>query len=201
MKHLKFILPLVFILFSCSNDSNDSNQEANAILELNVFDSNNEQLSNVTVFLYDNLADYNNATNPVRELNTDFNGKVVFENLDTVTYYWSINSSCYATDGINFSTVNPLINNSVNSFSTNLLNIGSGSIQVVNGSAYDFTVSYTGPENGSTIVAANSSLSIENLDIGSYIFTCTKNGPSSIPLVVPARVNCEQSTLLSINSN
>lgn len=199
MKHLKLILPLVFILFSCSNDSDDSDQEANATLELNVLDSNNEQLSNVAVFLYDNLADYNNATNPVGELNTDFNGKVVFENLAPVTYYWSINSACYATDVTNFSTVNPLINNSINSFSTNLLNIGSGSIQVVNGSAYDYTVSYVGPENGSTIVGANSSLSIDNLEIGSYILTCTNNISSSIPLVVPARINCGQYTLLSIN--
>lgn len=200
MKHLKLILPLVFILFSCSNDSDNSNQESNATLELNVFDDSDSPLNDITVSIYSNLTDYNNGTNAVEVLNTDFTGKVVFENLAPITYYWKTSSPCYADDGVNFSTVNPIDNNNINSFSTNLLNDGTGIVLMENNSSYDYSISYTGPESGSIIISAHSILSIEDLDVGNYIFTYTQiNGPFSFPLNINLSVNCGESTQLLIN--
>ena len=50
MKHLKFILPLFLILFSCSPDADDSVE--NTRLELTVLDESSAVIENVEVKLY-----------------------------------------------------------------------------------------------------------------------------------------------------
>ena len=109
MKHLKFILPLFLILFACSPDSDDTAEDTR--LELTILDENNQPVENVEINLYTSYEDYLNYTNIVQTLVTDVNGKVTFENLEAITYYWETFNNCYIADIDD--SVNPITSNTL----------------------------------------------------------------------------------------
>ncbi len=175
MKHLKFILPLFLFLFSCSTDSNETVE--NTQLELIVLDENSVALNNVEVKLYATQEDYDNDTNVVATSTTNASGKVTFENLQPITYFWKTTVECYLENTI-YSTVNPIENNSINLFSTNLTSNFTGQISITNNTAYSTNVTFTGPNNESVDIASGSTEDFYGMTSGSYFFETTPNeGP------------------------
>ena len=196
MKHLKFILPLFLILFACSPDSDDTAE--NTRLELTILDENNQPVENVEINLYTSYEDYLHYTNIVQTLVTDANGKVTFENLQGITYYWETLNSCY--DSAFEGTVNPISNNTLNSFSTNIQSHFIGNISITNNSIYDYNLTYSGPESGSIRVNAFSSESLISLPVGIYVFEKTPiNSPNPTTTQNNITVSCFIDTMFSFN--
>jgi hypothetical protein len=196
MKHLKFILPLFLILFACSPDS-DNNDE-NTRLELTILDENNQPVENVEINLYTSYEDYLNYTNIVQTLVTDVNGKVTFESLEGITYYWETFNNCYIA-GIEGS-VNPITSNTLNSFTTNIDSNFFGNISISNNSVYDYNLTYTGPVNGTIRVNALTSESLISLPVGIYAFERTPiNSPNPTTIQNNITVNCGIETMFNFN--
>lgn len=197
MRLIKFILPFIFIFFSCSRDSDETVQ--NTRLELSIFDESNTAVPNAEVYLYASQNDFNNDTNIIQSLTTDSAGKVTFENLQAMTYYWKIYSECKINNDVNNST-NPISANSLNPFSIHLTNNNTGNVEIRNISAFDFDVNYTGPETGSVTVSANSSVFINILDAGEYIFTSIRTDGGVPPSPYSYPVYCGETGYIEIDS-
>ena len=196
MKHLKFILPLFLILFACTSDNDDTNE--NGRLELTILDENNLPVENVKINLYTSFEDYMNGANILESLFTDINGKVTFENLQGITYYWETLNSCYQS-AIE-STINPISTNTLNSFSTNIESVFFGNISISNNTIYDYSITYAGPENGTIIVNSFGNGRLEHLPVGSYVFEKTPiNSPSPTTTQDNITVNCGIETIFSFN--
>jgi hypothetical protein len=186
MKHFKLILlPLIFILFSCSSDNDDTTQMAR--LELTILDENNLPIENATVNIYTSSEDSYNGINVSQSLITDSNGKVLFEDLEQIVYYWEIFDNCY-----NFTygnTINPLLGNSLNTFTSNTYG-ASGFLNVNNVTDYDYNINLIGPQNRSFIINANSTYSVDNLPNGNYTIERTRINPTSAVLQNDFEITC-----------
>jgi len=196
MKHFKFILPLILILFSCSNDSVQTTE--NTKLELTVKDENNIPVDNVQVKLYASQADCNSDSNILQTLTTDVNGKVTFENLQSITYYWNTVNACYDYSAGN--TISPITSNTLNQLSTNITSSFTGGISIQNNNVYDYSVTYTGPQNGTITVNTNDYNILYYLPIGNYLLEMTPiNSPTPTTSQVNLTVNCGLETGFIIN--
>ncbi len=193
MKHLKFILPLFVILFACSPDSDDTAEDTR--LELTVLDENSTALENVEVKLYATQEDYYNDTNLIATSTTNASGKVTFENLQPITYFWKTISECYLENGLN-NTINPIEENSLNQVSTNIYAFFYGNIIISNGSSYDYQVNYSGPENDELIIPAGTSVELNLLTSGLYSFQMTSSVNSSNHTV---NLNCGGQILIQVD--
>ena len=197
MKHFKFILPVIFIIFSCSNDSDDRVQSTQ--LELTVLNEVDVALEGVEVKLYSSEVDYNNNNNEVETLLTDVNGKVVFDNLQSITYYWRTNFSCHSENN-NYNSIIPITNNTLNQFSCNINSTFIGDLNIENNSLYSYNVQYTGPESGSLILAPGSSYTISDITSGVYTFTFESIGsPFPVSLQQTITIECGNTAFLTIN--
>jgi len=200
MKHFKFILPFIFILFACSPDSEDTSEDTteNTRLELTFLNENSVSLENIEVRLFASQEDYENDTSVIETLTTDTNGKVIFNNLQPITYYWRITANCYV-DGFTYSTPTPLTNNTLNTFSSTLNN--HGSLEIINNTSYDQYIEYVGPKNGSILVNAFDRATINNLTSGNYnIGITTIDSPINWPSPAgPITIECGSEEQLRIN--
>lgn len=180
MKHLKLLLPFLFILLiGCSSDDSTSKTTATTRLELTTLDENDVAVENVEVKLYTSQTDYDNDTNVVETLLSDVNGKVTFDNLQPITYFWKTSIDCYLENNLNNNTVNPILENSLNQFSTNLTDNSLGHIYFGNFTTYDYTVNFTGPQNFGLIVTPDIFQSVNFFPAGVYTFTISPNsGPN-----------------------
>lgn len=176
MKHFKFILPLIFILFSCTTDSVQTPE--NTQLELTIKDENNIPLENSEVKLYVSEDDMNNGANVIQTLTTDVNGKVKFQNLQAIKYFWTTSKQCYANTSNN--STNPIINNTLNTFSTLQESNFVGRIGIINNSSYEYNVTLAG-SNSVVYNMQPGGLSILLVDqyTGTYNYSYTQVGGST----------------------
>lgn len=183
MKHFKFILPIIFILFSCTTDSVQTPE--NTQLELTIKDVNNTPLENVEVKLYTSEEDMNIGMNFIQTLNTNANGKVLFDNLQPIKYYWRTSSDCYSINLID-NSINPLTSNILNQFTIDLADHFMSDITVQNTSPYEQSVVITGPNNYSfNIPAGGPPVYLTDCPVGIYTCVNTPIGspnPNSITL-------------------
>jgi len=198
MKHLKFILPLFLILFACSPDSDDTAEDTR--LELTVLDESSTALENIEVKLYTSQEDYDNDTNIIATSTTNANGKVTFENLQPLTYYWKTTADCYLENAI-YNTVDPIVGNMLNLFSTNLTSNFRGDLIIKNNTLYTCNVSYTGPISDSHLVATGFIIHLEGWDTGVYNFEITPTeGPNQGQTTQQSlTLTCGGQALLEIN--
>lgn len=177
MKHFKFILPLIFILFSCTTDSVQQIPE-NTQLELTIKDENNIPVGNSEVKLYASESDMNNGTNVVQTLTTDVNGKVIFQNLQAIKYFWAVTGQCH-TDTEDNST-NPIIASSLNTFSTLQASNFIGNISIVNNSSFQcsFTIS-NGAETYIYDMYPGDQSFLNETTSGNYTYSYTQVGGST----------------------
>ncbi|MBE9576982.1 prealbumin-like fold domain-containing protein [Flavobacterium proteolyticum] len=198
MKHLKFILPLFLILFACSPDSDDTAEDTR--LELTVLDESSTALENIEVKLYTSQEDYDNDTNIIATSTTNANGKVTFENLQPLTYYWKTTADCYLENAI-YNTVDPIVGNTLNLFSTNLTSNFRGDLIFKNNTLYNCNVTYTGPISDSQIVVPGLIIYLEGWDTGVYNFEITPTeGPNQGQTTYQTlTLNCGSQALLEIN--
>jgi len=195
MKHFKFILPIIFILFSCTTDS--VQEPENTQLELTIKDENDMPLENVVVKLFATEDDLFNDENIVQTLNTNANGKVLFNELQSIKYYWRTNIECYSVNLIDNST-NALTSNTLNQFTLNLAENFIGDITVQNTSPYEQSVVITGPNNYSFNILAGGSVSLTGCPTGSY--TCVNTpiaSPNPIPITLTFELYCNGHNLIS----
>ncbi len=190
MKHLKLILPLFLILFACSPDADDTIEDTR--LELTVLDESSAAIENVEVKLYASQEDYDNDTNIIATSATDATGKVTFEKLQSITYFWKTTADCYLENAIN-NTVNPIVGNTLNLFSTNLISNSFGDIAIVNNSSYDYEVSYSFDGANYSIITSTPSFAniIEGVPSGIYYFVLTPlDGPITTPIYLTEILEC-----------
>lgn len=196
MKHLKFILPLFFILLACSPDADDNVEDTR--LELTVLDENDIALENVEVKLYVSQEDYENDTNIIATSTTDATGKVTFENLQPITYFWKTTIGCYLENTI-YSSVNPIVGNSLNLFSTNLTSYFNGEITIINPTDYNYTITFTGPESGNLNALSNENYIFTSLPTGTYTFNITHESDPNASYTQTEILECGENFLLIIN--
>ncbi len=198
MKHLKFILPLFLILYACSPDSDDTAEDTR--LQLTVLDENEVALENIEVKLYATQADYDNDTNIISTSTTDATGKVTFENLQPITYFWKITADCYLENAV-YNTVNPIVDNTLNLFSTNLTSNFRGDLILKNNTSYICSVVYTGPVSDTEMIAPGLTLYLEGWDSGVYNFEITPiEGPNQGQTTYQTlTLNCGSQALFEIN--
>jgi len=199
MKLFKLILPVLFIFFSCSNDSDNTNRNGNASLELTVMDEFTYPFGNVEINLYASQNDLDNNTNIVATSTTDNNAKVVFENLQPIKYYWKINLDCYTNNDIHGSE-QPLTDNTLNQFTIHLTNTGVGNIVVTNNDIEGFNVTYIGRDNGSFSVNTGDSIPLDNLLSGHYVFTLTGVDTGNV-ITHEVIVNCGETTQVTFEGH
>lgn len=162
MKHFKLILPIILILFSCTNDSVQTPE--NTQLEITVLDEDNLPIENSEVKLFLNQQDSDNNTNIIQTLTSDANGKVTFNNLQSISYFVKANKTCYLNGILN--TI-PLTNNTLNQYSVNAIDNFIGNIRVVNNSADEYIFSIT---SGSTSTTSTFNLqSDDQLTLGNWV--------------------------------
>lgn len=179
MKHFKFILPLIFILFSCTTESVQTPE--NTQLELTIKDENNIPVGNSEVKLYASESDMNNGTNVVQTLTTDVNGKVTFQNLLAIKYFWTIIGQCHSDTQDN--SINPITSNTLNTFSTQQSTNNVGYISILNNSAYEYSLTINGPSASTTetlnIMPNTPTLLLDSWETGAYTYSYTQVGGST----------------------
>lgn len=196
MKYLKFILPLFIILFACSTDADDT--LADTRLELTILDESNAALENVEVKLYASQEDYENDTNIIATSTTDVSGKATFGNLQPIIYFWRATIDCYLENAIH-STINPIVDNTLNLFSTNLTSAFMGEITIINPTNYNYTITFTGPENGNLNALSNENYIFTNLPTGTYTFNITPESGPNANYTQTEILECGENFLLIIN--
>jgi hypothetical protein len=180
MKYFKFILPLIFILFSCTTDSVQTPE--NTQLELTIKDENNSPVENSEVKLYASQDDMNNGVNIVQTLTTDVNGKVTFQDLQAIKYFWGISKQCYADAENN--SIDPIISNTLNTFSTSQPTNNVGYISILNNTVNEYSFTINGPSPSTTdafnIMPNTPTLLLYEWEIGTYSYSYTQVGSSTI---------------------
>lgn len=165
MKHFKFILPLIFILFSCTTDSVQTPE--NTQLEITVLDDNDAPIDDSEVKLFSSQEDFDNDTNAIQTLNTNANGKVIFDNLQAIPYFVKITKSCYLNGFIN---TNQITNNILNQYSVNVVNNFNGDITIENNTVYECSFTLTGPTNNSYNILPGEQVILEDWVSGDYTY-------------------------------
>lgn len=176
MNHFKFILPLILILFSCTTDSVQTIE--NTQLEITIKDENNTPVQNSEVKLYVSQDDMNNSTNVIQTLTTDVNGKVTFQNLQAIKYFWTITGQCHTDTEDN--SINPITANSLNTFSTLQASNFIGNISIVNNSSFQcsFTISNGADTYIYDMYPGDQSFLNETIS-GTYTYSYTQVGGST----------------------
>lgn len=199
MKLNKLLFPILFILvIGCSTDDSTSKTTATTRLELTTLDENDVAIENVEVKLYTSQTDYDNDTNIVETLITDVNGKVTFDNLLPITYFWKTTTDCHLENAV-YNTIDPIINNTLNSFSTNLTSNFIGEISIFNNTVYDYTLSFTGPINLNVNLSPNTFYAFTDYPSGTYTFNITPDSGPNSSITQTEVLECGGSIYIEIN--
>lgn len=111
MKKLTSVLILFAIasLLGISSCTGGDTAEPTADLEITVTDVSGKPQQDATVSIYKSFDDWITKTNKVGDTKrTDFDGKVLFEDLESAKYYWYVEKNCF-NNTFGFSTTkNPI---------------------------------------------------------------------------------------------
>lgn len=119
---LTFAIVGLTTIYSCKKDKNDpkpnSNNSNSTSLELSLKDELGNIVSGASVKLYSSETDWKNSTNQVGTTQfSDASGKVKFNNLSNIKYYWFAEKDCKNNVNGAITTTSPLtsnVNNTVN---------------------------------------------------------------------------------------
>lgn len=199
MKHFKHLLPVIILLIiSCSTDDSTNLTTATTRLELTTLDENDVAIENVEVKLYASQLDYDNDTNVIETLMTDTNGKVTFDNLQPITYYWKTNIDCYLENN-DHNTNSPIISNTLNQYTTNLNSNFIGDFHFINTTPYVYDVYYTGPESGQSIPVGILHVYMIGWPVGVYTFTLIPQSGPNPTITQTVTLDCGGTTIIEIN--
>ncbi len=146
MKKISLIVILfssVLMMSSCKKEKAVTPQPTT--LELNLKDEFGNPVSGASVKLYSSITDWNNETNQIGStLTSDANGKVTFNNLSNISYYYLAEKDCENNVNGSNTTSTPLTAN-VNNVATVILT-STGDIEITNSSTDNYRIYVNGAE-------------------------------------------------------
>ena len=165
---------LVLTIFSCKKE-----EEPSTSLELTITDILGNIVPNAVVLLYSSLNDIQNGTNEISYKLTNSDGKVSFDYLANIKYYWFVSTGCTNNSNGAITSTSPLTAHQKTSFNIVLSSIGT--IKFINNSTNPYRIFINGVANydmsgGSTTYRYNvltGAYVIRVLQLSGYVFTPT----------------------------
>lgn len=178
------IITGLLFLNSCSKDDDDDVQPTPTTvptsLELTLKDNLGNSVSGASVKLYSSESDWENETNQIGSTQTsDASGKVKFNDLSNIKYYWLAKKDCQNNVNGAVTTTSELTANTVNSL--NVILSSTGTLRFVSTSTNPYRIFINGTAafemaGGTTenlFYVPTGSYSIRVLQLSGYVFTPT----------------------------
>jgi hypothetical protein len=175
------VLAGLTIISSCSKDDDvQPVQPVQTSLELTLKDNLGNIISGAAVKLYSSQTDWNNGTNQVGTTQfSDASGKVKFNNLSNIKYYWFAEKDCQNNVNGAVTTTSALTANVNNTL--NVILTSTGTLRFVSNSNNPYRIFINGTVafdmNGNTTQVRNymptGSYSIRVLQLSGYVFSPT----------------------------
>jgi hypothetical protein len=180
------VLISLLMFYSCNNED-EVVTTPNTSLEIIVKDESGNNVNNASVKLFTSETDLNNETNQIgTTLLSDSDGKVSFNNLSPVPYYWIAKKDCNNNLNHVFSTNSSITENTNNTRETTISISNLGTLKLVNSSNKTFNVQVMNSAVNDFSMNGNTTRYIYGLSVGAHmVFVNPSDGSSPFQQFVP----------------